>query len=151
MFGYKSKRYIKLYRPFSKTRFLYGDSFGDNYCFGLEQLPSKGETLFITGGEKDVMALAAHGFQAICFNSETVTIPPTLIYQLTFRFKHIILLYDTDKTGKESSAKQEKVLTEFGVKRLLLPLADTKEEKDISDYFRLGNSREDLQKLFIAF
>ena len=151
MFGYKSKRYIKLYRPFSKTRFLYGGSFGDNYCFGLEQLPSKGDTLFITGGEKDVMALAAHGFHAICFNSETVTIPPTLIYKLTFRFKHIILLYDTDKTGKESSAKQEKVLAEFGVKRLLLPLAGTKEEKDISDYFRLGNSREDLQKLFIVF
>lgn len=151
MFGYKSKRYIKLYRPFSKTRFLYGGSFGDNYCFGLEQLPSKGDTLFITGGEKDVMALATHGFHAICFNSETVTIPPTLVYKLTFRFKHIILLYDTDKTGKESSAKHEKLLAEFGVKRLLLPLAGTKEEKDVSDYFRLGNSRADLQKLFIGF
>lgn len=151
MFGYKSKRYIKLYRPFSKTRFLYGGSFGDNYCFGLEQLPSKGDTLFITGGEKDVMALATHGFHAICFNSETVTIPPTLVYKLTFRFKHIILLYDTDKTGKESSTKHEKLLAEFGVKRLLLPLAGTKEEKDVSDYFRLGNSRADLQKLFIDF
>lgn len=96
MYGYKSKRYIKLYRPFSKTRFLYGGNFGDNYCFGLEQLPAKGDTLFITGGEKDVMSLAAHGFHAICFNSETVTVPPTLIYKLTFRFKHIILLYDTD-------------------------------------------------------
>ncbi len=52
MYGYKSKRYIKLYRPFSKTRFLYGGNFGDNYCFGLEQLPAKGDTLFITGGEK---------------------------------------------------------------------------------------------------
>lgn len=41
MYGYKSKRYIKLYRPFSKTRFLYGGSFGENYCFGLEQLPAK--------------------------------------------------------------------------------------------------------------
>lgn len=151
MFGYKSKRYIKLYRPLSKTRFLYGGSFGDNYCFGLEQLPSKGDTLFITGGEKDVIALAAHGFHAICFNSETVTIPPTLVYKLTFRFKHIILLYDTDKTGKESSAKHEKLLVEFGVKRLLLPLAGTKEEKDVSDYFRLGNSRADLQKLFVDF
>ncbi|MDD3039261.1 AAA family ATPase [Bacteroides sp.] len=151
MFGYKSKRYIKLYRPFSKTRFLYGGCFGDSYCFGLEQLPSKGDTLFITGGEKDVMALAAHGFHAICFNSETVTIPPTLVYKLTFRFKHIILLYDTDKTGKESATKHEKLLAEFGVKRLLLPLAGTKEEKDISDYFRLGNSRADLQKLFIDF
>ena len=151
MYGYKSKRYIKLYRPFSKTRFLYGGSFGENYCFGLEQLPAKGDTLFITGGEKDVMAMAAHGFHAICFNSETVTIPPTLIYKLTFRFKHIILLYDTDKTGKESARKQEKQLEEFGVKRLLLPLPGTKEEKDISDYFKAGNTREDFLKLFIDF
>lgn len=151
MYGYKNKRYIKLYRPFSKTRFLYGGNFGENYCFGLEQLPAKGDTLFITGGEKDVMSLAAHGFHAICFNSETVTIPPTLIYKLTFRFKHIILLYDTDKTGKESARKQEKQLEEFGVKRLLLPLSGTKEEKDISDYFKAGNTREDFLKLFIEF
>ena len=151
MYGYKSKRYIKLYRPFSKTRFLYGGNFGENYCFGLEQLPAKGDTLFITGGEKDVMAMAAHGFHAICFNSETVTIPPTLIYKLTFRFKHIILLYDTDKTGRESARKQEKQLEEFGVKRLLLPLPGTKEEKDISDYFKAGNTREDFLKLFIDF
>ncbi|MBE5693900.1 MAG: bifunctional DNA primase/helicase [Bacteroides sp.] len=151
MYGYKNKRYIKLYRPFSKTRFLYGGNFGENYCFGLEQLPAKGDTLFITGGEKDVMSLAAHGFHAICFNSETVTIPPTLIYKLTFRFKHIILLYDTDKTGKESARKQEKQLEEFGVKRLFLPLSGTKEEKDISDYFKAGNTREDFLKLFIEF
>lgn len=129
MYGYKNKRYIKLYRPFSKTRFLYGGNFGENYCFGLEQLPAKGDTLFITGGEKDVMSLAAHGFHAICFNSETVTIPPTLIYKLTFRFKHIILLYDTDKTGKESASKQEKQLEELGVKRLLLPLPGTKRKR----------------------
>ena len=71
MYGYKGKQYIKLYRPFSTPRFLYGGSFGENYCFGLEQLPAKGDTLFITGGEKDVLSLAAHGFHAICFNSRS--------------------------------------------------------------------------------
>ncbi len=74
MYGYKGKQHIKLYRPFSTPRFLYGGSFGENYCFGLEQLPAKGDTLFITGGEKDVLSLAAHGFHAICFNSETAKI-----------------------------------------------------------------------------
>ena len=85
------------------------------------------------------------------YHSETVTIPPTLVYRLTFRFKHIVLLFDMDKTGRESSCKQEKLLEEFGVKRLLLPLPGTKEEKDISDYFKAGNSREDFLKLFIEF
>ena len=151
IYGYKNKRFIKLYRPFSKPRFLYGGNIGESYCFGLEQLPSKGDTLFITGGEKDVMSLAAHGFHAICFNSETVTVPPNIIYKLTFRFKHITLLYDMDATGVESAKKHEKQLCEYGVKRLLLPLQGTKAEKDISDYFRAGNSRENFIKLFIDF
>lgn len=42
-------------------------------------------------------------------------------------------------------------MEEFGVKRLLLPLPGTKEEKDISDYFKAGNTREDFLKLFIEF
>lgn len=151
IFGYKSKRYIKLYRPFSKSRFMYGGNIGDNYCFGLEQLPAKGDKVFITGGEKDVLTLSAKGLNAICFNSETVNVPKSIIKKLSFRFKHIILLYDMDKTGLTSSLKHEKKLSEYGVKRLLLPLPGTKEEKDISDYFRLGNTKESFTKIFIEF
>lgn len=151
VFGYMGKQFIKVYRPLSKIRFLYAGDLGENYCFGLEQLPAKGDLLFITGGEKDVMSLAAHGFHAICFNSETACIPETLIHRLSFRFKHIILLYDVDKTGLESSAKRERELKSYGVKRLLLPLSGTKEEKDVSDYFALGNSRENLIRLFLEY
>ncbi|MDR0573838.1 MAG: toprim domain-containing protein [Tannerella sp.] len=151
IFGYVGKRHVKIYRPFSEVRFLYGGNLGDNYCFGLEQLPSKGDTLFIAGGEKDVMSLAAHGFHTICFNSETSHIPQSIIKKLSYRFKHIILLYDTDKTGLEASLKHEQQLSDLGVKRLVLPLAGTKQEKDISDYFRLGNTRENFITLFIEF
>ena len=151
VFGYNAKQYVKVYRPHSEMRFLYAGDFGENYCFGLEQLPAKGDLLFITGSEKDVMSLTVHGFHAICFNSETVTIPVGIIHRLSFRFKHIVLLYDVDKAGLDSSAKQELALKNYGVKRLLLPLAGTKVEKDISDFFRLGNSREDLIKLFLDY
>jgi hypothetical protein len=99
MFGYQGKRHVKIYRPKSEIRFLYGGLLPYSYCFGLEQLPSRDDTLFITGGEKDVMSLAAHGFHAICFNSETGSIPQNLIKKLSFHFKHIVLLYDADKTG----------------------------------------------------
>ncbi len=151
VFGYTAKQYVKVYRPHSEMRFLYAGDFGENYCFGLEQLPAKGDLLFITGSEKDVMNLTVHGFHAICFNSETVTIPVGIIHRLSFRFKHIVLLYDVDKAGLDSSAKQELALKNYGVKRLLLPLEGTKVEKDISDFFRLGNSREDLIKLFLDY
>lgn len=151
IYGYKSKNYIKLYRPFSDIRFLYGGIVDDNYCFGLEQLPDNGDIVFITGGEKDVLALAAKKFNAISFNSETCTIPKDIIHNLTFRFKHIVLLYDVDKTGIDSSMKHEQQLSEYGVKRLLLPLSGTKTNKDISDYFKKGNSRKDLNNLFFDF
>ncbi len=148
IFAYPGKRFIKLYRPKSKYRFLYAGEMVDGYVFGLEQLPTRGDILFITGGEKDVMSLAAKGFNAICFNSETATIPKNIIRRLNFRFKHVSILYDCDKTGKESAEKHAKTLKDCDVKCLTLPLAGTKTEKDISDYFRLGNSRDQLMQLF---
>jgi hypothetical protein len=88
---------------------------------------------------------------SICFNSETSNIPPTIIKKLSYRFKHIILLYDTDKTGLESSAKHAQQLADLGVKRLVLPLSGTKQEKDISDFFRIGKRKLDFTQLFIEF
>jgi 5S rRNA maturation endonuclease (ribonuclease M5) len=149
VFAYQSKRYLKLYRPFSTVRFQYAGDMPEKYCFGLEQLPPKGNILFITGGEKDVLSLSAHGFFAICFNSETSNIPQNVIRKLTYRFKHVIILYDCDKTGLEASAKHEQQLATLGVRRIVLPLKGSKEEKDISDFFKIGNTREDFQKLFI--
>ena len=149
MYGYVGDKYIKIYRPRSEMRFLYAGDLGDNYCFGLDQLPSKGDLLFITGGEKDVMSLAANGFHAICFNSETTVIPTSVLMLLSYRFKHIVLLYDMDKTGLEVSAKRQEELKPFALKRLLLPLSGTKEEKDVTDYFALGHTHDDLLKLFL--
>lgn len=40
MFGYFGKKYVKIYRPFSQIRFLYGGNLPESYCFGLEQLPA---------------------------------------------------------------------------------------------------------------
>ena len=71
IFAYQGKRYLKLYKPFSAVRFQYAGDLGDKYCFGLEQLPPKGNILFITGGEKDVLSLVAKGFTAICFLRQT--------------------------------------------------------------------------------
>ena len=45
--------------------------------------------------------MAAHGFHAICFNSETAFIPAAVIHRLSFRFKHIIL--DRKSTRLNSS------------------------------------------------
>ena len=148
MFAYIGNGYVKIYRPNSpKIRFLYGGRMPATYCFGMEQIPAKGDMLFITGGEKDVLSLYAHGFNAICFNSETAQIPTSIIESLQLRFRHIILLYDADETGVREAHKQSEHLAEYKVLNLSLPLCGTKSEKDISDFFALGNGAKELKEL----
>lgn len=148
MFAYVGNGYVKIYRPHSaRLRFLYGGRKPTNYCFGMEQIPSKGDVLFITGGEKDVMSLSSHGFNAICFNSETSQIPKNIIESLMLRFRHIILLYDSDETGVRESHRQAELLAEYKVLNLTLPLSGTKTEKDISDFFAMGNGAKELKAL----
>ena len=148
IFAYFGNGYVKIYRPNStKVRFLYGGRMPATYCFGMEQIPSKGDILFITGGEKDVLSLHAHGFNAICFNSETAQIPESIIESLQLRFRHIILLYDADDTGVREARRQVEHLEKYKVLNLSLPLSGTKSEKDISDFFALGNGANDLKDL----
>ena len=147
MFCYAMRNFVKVYRPFSKMRFLYGGEKAEDYVFGFEQLPNKGDILFITGGEKDVLSLSAHHFNAICFNSETAQIPESIIESLLLRFRHIILLYDTDETGLREAERQAEVLSAYKVLTLTLPLQGIKSEKDISDYFALGHTEKELRGL----
>ena len=147
MFCYSMRDFVKVYRPFSKMRFLYGGEKVEDYVFGFEQLPNKGDILFITGGEKDVLSLSAHHFNAICFNSETAQIPESIIESLLLRFRHIILLYDTDETGLREAERQADALSAYKVLTVKLPLQGIKSEKDISDYFALGHTEKELRGL----
>lgn len=147
MFGYSMGKFVKVYRPKSKLRFLYGGEKVNDYVFGFQQLPSKGDVVFITGGEKDVLSLSAHGFNAICFNSETAQIPENIIEGLQLRFRHIIILYDSDETGIREAKRQTDALAQYKVLSLTLPLQGGKSEKDISDFFALGNEAKDLKVL----
>lgn len=150
IFGYcfgQGKGY-KFYKPRAKNRFLYAGVLPHPYIFGLDQLPSSGDVVFITGGEKDVMSLSAHGFNAVAFNSETAKLPEEILANLSGRFKDVVILFDSDETGiHESMERIDEYKGRFDLKRLQLPLAGSKQEKDISDYFKLGKTAADLQLL----
>ena len=70
--------YVCLYRKWlckdiptswSKILFLYGGTDARPYCFGMEQIPTKGDMLFITGGEKRMYSHCMHTASMICFNT----------------------------------------------------------------------------------
>ena len=151
-FGYffGESKGLKIYRPGHQQRFLYAGELPHPYVFGLEQLPSNGDIMYITGGEKDVLSLSSHGFNAICLNSETAKIPDDLLTSLRGRFNNIVILYDTDETGRREAAARVGEIERLGynnVHRVTLPLKGTKEEKDISDFFRLGHNSMELSEL----
>ena len=147
MYGYtfNNGEGIKTYRPKSKYRFIYAGNLPKPYIFGWEQLPPTGDRVYITGGEKDVLSLAAAGFNAISLNSETAKLPSNILSELLSRFHHIIFVYDTDSTGLSESALRVTESNQPGrVHRVILPLSGTKQEKDVSDYFRKGFHATDL-------
>lgn len=147
IFGYKGDSFIKIYRPKEKLRFQFGGKKPRPYCFGMHQLPFRGDMVFITGGEKDVLSLAAHGFHGVCFNSETAEINADILDMLALRFKHIFVLYDMDETGRRAMAKAEQDLADYGVRAVLLPLVGTKQSKDVSDFFAEGNTAKQLHEI----
>lgn len=148
IFAYLHESFTKFYLPKSNLRFLSTGDKPENFIFGFEQLPIRGDILFITGGEKDVMSLYSKGFSAISFNSETANIPQKTIDNLKYRFKHLVLLYDCDETGIRSMNKIVSEYKGLQLKQIVLPLKGTKSEKDISDFFRLGFDKEVLLELF---
>ncbi len=151
-FGYffDNGKGVKIYRPGHSMRFLYAGKFPHPYVFGLKQLPPTGDVLYFTGGEKDVLSLASHGFHTISLNSETARVPEELLSSLSKRFNSIAILYDMDETGQREAVNRVEECRSLGfedVYQVKLPLAGTKQEKDISDFFRLGHSSDELHEL----
>lgn len=150
MYCYQLGDSVKIYRPNSKVRFLNAGVRSRDHIFGYAQLPSKGEYVLLTGGEKDVLSLASHGFSAFCLNSETSHLPQTLLQGLSDRFDAVGVLYDMDETGIRQSQKIIEDNPDIpNLFRVDLPLSGSKSEKDVSDFFSQGGTATALQDIIM--
>lgn len=150
MYCYQLGDSVKIYRPNSKVRFLNAGVRSSDDLFGYDQLPSKGEYVLLTGGEKDVLSLASHGFSAFCLNSETAYLSQTLLQGLSDRFNAVGVLYDMDETGIRQSQKIIEDNPDIpNLFRIDLPLSGSKSEKDVSDYFSQGGTTTALQEIIM--
>jgi hypothetical protein len=127
----------KIYQPLNaKFKFQWMGNHPSAWIFGYDQLPSTAQSLFITGGEKDVLSLSQRKVNAVTLNSETATLSPELFNEFSGRFANIFILYDSDPTGLRQS---ELICRKFGIPRFLLPeWVSERGGKDISDYFAMG-------------
>lgn len=100
MYAYKVYDRFKIYRPLASKYTKWRTNLTNEYVQGLAELPKEGGNLLvITKSLKDVMCLYEMGFYAIAASSETTFIPDNILKALRSKWKHILILYDRDKTG----------------------------------------------------
>jgi 5S rRNA maturation endonuclease (ribonuclease M5) len=137
VFVYKVGGFYKFYSPDPKRFWSVGAKTVE-YRFG-ERFQLENNTMFLVGGEKDVMALHALGYQAFCLSSETAMPSSRFIKGLFEDNMQVVVLYDNDEAGHRGAEKLSKKLSwEIADLSSVLDENTNKTVKDISDYIKLG-------------
>lgn len=139
MYAYKVYNNFKIYRPLADKYTKWRNNLTDYDIQGYEQLPQKGDILFITKSMKDVMCLYEMGYPAISPSSESTFIPKDVLEQLKTRFKRIIILFDRDVAGVKRSRKLSQ---ETGLEAMFINKKF--KAKDVSDAVK-ANSFEEIK------
>ena len=147
LYAYRIFDKFKIYRPLSQFR---KDKWRTNCSSvdlqGFEQLPPMGNLLIITKSLKDVMVLYELGYIAVALQSENDHLYKDIYNNLKDRFKKIIVFFDNDKPGMESS---NKLCDKYNLKQITLDssLWTIYQIKDISDYFAVWGHRKTSKQL----
>lgn len=88
----------KIYFPM-RTEFRFLNNTNKKLLQGYKQLPKTGDLLVISKSMKDIMAMYEFNIPAVAPNSETLFINDKQLEEFKQRFKHILVIYDNDKTG----------------------------------------------------
>lgn len=137
MYAYKVYNNFKIYRPLADKYTKWRNNLTDYDIQGYEQLPQKGDILFITKSMKDVMCLHEIGYPAVSPSSESTFLPKDVLEQLKTRFKRIIILFDRDVAGVKRSRKLSR---ETGLEAMFINKKF--KAKDISDAVKANNFEE---------
>lgn len=139
MYAYKVYNNFKIYRPLADKYTKWRNNLTDYDIQGYEQLPQKGDILFITKSMKDVMCLHEMDIPAVSPSSESTFLPKDVLEQLKTRFKRIIILFDRDTAGVKRSRKLSR---ETGLEAMFINKKF--KAKDVSDAVK-ANSFEEIK------
>lgn len=139
MYAYKVYNNFKIYRPLADKYTKWRNNLTDYDIQGYEQLPQKGDILFITKSMKDVMCLHEMGYPAVSPSSESTFLPKDVLEQLKTRFERIIILFDRDTSGVKRSRKLSR---ETGLEAMFINKKF--KAKDVSDAVK-ANSFEEIK------
>lgn len=130
-FAYVEKDGVKIYSPFSK-RMKWISSLPLISIFGLDRLPYKSDTLFVTKSWKDRKVLKKLFTDVIATQNESESSFPKDVQEyLKTKYKNIIIVYGADPQGVETAPK-------FGFPTFTTPIIDYKLHgiEDPADYIQ---------------
>ena len=145
---YSFGKSCKIYRPSPKKFWYVNKSPSRKYVFGTPTIHDflGGETVILTAGEKDALCCLSRGLYAMCLGSEAASISRSDAKSWYFDCRYrVITIYDLDDTGMKQA---EKIKNEVGIRYAVLP-AWLKEKggKDITDFFMMGGTKEELESI----
>jgi RecA-family ATPase len=145
---YSFGKSCKIYRPSPKKFWYVNKSPSRKYLFGTPRIHGllNGDTVILTAGEKDALCCLSRGIYAMCLGSESTIIDrhdaKYWLYDCNYR---VITIYDLDETGIKQA---QKIKEETGIRYALLPdWLKEKGGKDITDFFMMGGTKEELENL----
>lgn len=127
---------VKIYQPYNKGKHKWLSKH-DKSVLGLwNLLPKNGKIVCICSSVKDALCLYVNtGIPAICLQGEGYNISITAQKELKNRFKHVCIMLDSDKVGKENARKLSAITNFINVE-----LPESTEFKDIAEYYTYLNN-----------
>ena len=144
---------IRLYnRNAGKLKMINTRGFGTAAIFGLDELKKadKSKWVIVAEGEWDKLRLSQKGFLAVTGTAGASTWKKE--WSAHFKGRKVAICYDCDEAGNNGAQRVAAALVGVAseVRIVKMPLKGTKEDKDVSDYFRSGKTAADFQALLDA-
>ena len=97
------KEFWKIYFPMNKNKGIrFINNLPKKILQGYHQLPKNGDLLVITKSMKDLCAMYEFGISAVSTASESTFISDKQLEEFKSRFKHIIVIFDSDRPGRHN-------------------------------------------------
>lgn len=138
---------VKIYSPHSK-KIKWLSSIPNNWCFGLNGLKFKSDTIFITKSRKDELVLKKIFTDVISVQNESEqSLPEHVIEFLNQNYKHKIIVFDADPPGVNACKKfNNKGFGYFNTPRIDYEKYSITDPSDYVKTFSLDLLKEEFKK-----
>lgn len=134
---------LKIYQPYSK-KYKWSNNHDKSVISLWTKIPEKGNLVCICSSMKDALCLWSNtGIPCIAIQGEGYTMSQTALSNLKERYKNICVCLDNDTVGLKDA---EKFCEKTGFINIVIPSfkdnEESKNDKDISDYFKKYGKRK---------